>query len=133
MTYFSPAALEATSTANYFYINQTMTWPNAQTYCKQQYTNLASVRNATENALIMQLVPYNQMVWIGLYRIPWIWWSDKATSTFRYWASGGHPLFNTGNCASSVINTTLMGMWLENPCTESLNFVCYNSESTSFI
>ncbi|XP_055362980.1 macrophage mannose receptor 1-like isoform X2 [Betta splendens] len=121
--------LEATSTANYIYINQTMVWADAQTYCKQHYKELASVRNATENMLIMEVVPNDLMVWIGLYKISWIWWSDSSVSRFTYWISG-RPLATSGNCVSSVKNATVSGQWMENPCTNNLNMMCYSSNSS---
>ncbi|XP_075946606.1 uncharacterized protein LOC142948447 [Anarhichas minor] len=53
-------------------INNTMTWTEAQSYCREHHTDLASVRNMEEIQKVQNLVPYGD-VWIGLSRDGWKW------------------------------------------------------------
>ncbi|XP_056271889.1 uncharacterized protein LOC130194756 isoform X2 [Pseudoliparis swirei] len=54
-------------------ITTTMTWTEAQNYCREHHTDLASVRNMEENQMVHNLVPDRSAVWIGLFRVPWKW------------------------------------------------------------
>uniref|UniRef100_A0A8C9Y7P8 C-type lectin domain-containing protein n=1 Tax=Sander lucioperca TaxID=283035 RepID=A0A8C9Y7P8_SANLU len=118
--------LASTSFGRYFFIDQAMTWDNARAYCRTYHTDLASVRNKTENAMIQEAVGENR-VWIGLHRYTWRWWSDGTYHSFGYWADG-HPVNITESCAATVINATHLGKWVENNCNEKLHFMCQNSE-----
>ncbi|CAI5648800.1 unnamed protein product [Oreochromis niloticus] len=57
----------------FVFINNSMTWMEAQSYCRANYTDLASVRNMSENQKAKELVPAGQKVWIGLFRDSWKW------------------------------------------------------------
>uniref|UniRef100_A0A4W6G681 C-type lectin domain-containing protein n=1 Tax=Lates calcarifer TaxID=8187 RepID=A0A4W6G681_LATCA len=71
----------------------------AQSYCRANHTDLASVRNMEENQKIMELLPSGQSVWIGLFRDSWKW-SDGSNSSFRYWITG-EPNGGTENCVAA--------------------------------
>lgn len=118
------------TTERYFFINEEKSWYEAQAYCRQHYTDLASVRNEPENTVIQQVVPPYEKASTGLYRFTWKWWSNNAFPKFKNWADG-HSLADTGNCAASVINATHLGKWVENKCGTKLNFMCHNSELSS--
>ncbi|XP_031159864.1 lectin BRA-3-like [Sander lucioperca] len=107
-----------------------MTWDNARAYCRTYHTDLASVRNKTENAMIQEAVGENR-VWIGLHRYTWRWWSDGTYHSFGYWADG-HPVNITESCAATVINATHLGKWVENNCNEKLHFMCQNNKTQLF-
>lgn len=64
------------------FVNKSMSWMEAQSYCRQHYTDLASVRNKSENELI-HLISSSQQIWIGLYRGPWKWSDGSSTSFLR--------------------------------------------------
>lgn len=51
----------------FIFVENELSWPDAQLYCRKYYTDLASVRNERENKEI-QLLANNKSVWIGLYR-----------------------------------------------------------------
>ncbi|XP_030635313.1 macrophage mannose receptor 1-like [Chanos chanos] len=89
--------------ASYHLINETMTWQEAQSYCREHHTDLVSVRNQTENQLIQQKIPQGNMIWIGLFRDSWKW-SDQTVSSFKYWG-GPNPDNAHGNDNCAVIQT----------------------------
>ncbi|KAF5891484.1 macrophage mannose receptor 1-like isoform X1, partial [Clarias magur] len=63
------------------------TWRDAQIYCREKHTNLASVRNDTENEEIKNMTnDPSSVFWIGLFFDRWTW-SDQSQSSFRYWSS----------------------------------------------
>uniref|UniRef100_A0A671YZW6 C-type lectin domain-containing protein n=1 Tax=Sparus aurata TaxID=8175 RepID=A0A671YZW6_SPAAU len=68
-------------------IETLMTWTEAQSYCREHHTDLASVRNTAENQKIKDLVSAGYIVWIGLFRDSWKW-SDGSSSSFRHWLQG---------------------------------------------
>ena len=124
--------MSPTSEKRYFFINEEKNWNDARAYCNQHHTDLASVRNETENAMIQSKLPNNQLVWIGLNRMTWQWWSDgQKNNLFANWANG-HPLRISDTCAASVINATLPGKWMEHNCGTKLHFMCQNSELFHF-
>ncbi|XP_038860872.1 macrophage mannose receptor 1-like [Salvelinus namaycush] len=101
-----------TNLTKYILITEEKTWSEAQRYCQKNHTDLASVRNVTENNTIQNIIQdtiqknymrdktkkniimkairdtiqLQEKVWIGLYR-DWRW-SDQSGSTFRNWMAG---------------------------------------------
>uniref|UniRef100_A0A8C5A205 C-type lectin domain-containing protein n=1 Tax=Gadus morhua TaxID=8049 RepID=A0A8C5A205_GADMO len=84
---------------NYIYVQEKMTWYKARKYCVSHHTELAIVRDATENSKIYALM--NSNAWIGLHRNPWSHWSDGSRTTYLNWETG-QPINYGGNqnCAS---------------------------------
>ncbi|KAG5261360.1 hypothetical protein AALO_G00303120 [Alosa alosa] len=87
------------STQPYVLVTEEKNWPDAQRYCREKHTDLASVRNLTENDMMIKEVRAgsheggNGEAWIGLFRDGWEW-SDGSNSSFRYWGTG-EPNFGT--------------------------------------
>ncbi|XP_040038176.2 aggrecan core protein isoform X3 [Gasterosteus aculeatus] len=50
----------------YVLVNLAMSWSDAQTYCREKFIDLATVRNETENNKIQRLVPVGNWAWIDL-------------------------------------------------------------------
>uniref|UniRef100_A0A8C9TEW8 C-type lectin domain-containing protein n=1 Tax=Scleropages formosus TaxID=113540 RepID=A0A8C9TEW8_SCLFO len=108
----------------YHFVNMSKNW--TERYCRENHTDLVSVRNQTENDLIHNMFPSKTWVWIGLYRDYWQW-SDQRNSSFRYWAPG-KPDNNTGNenCTVASFTQTLNGTWDDRQRGENHPFLCYD-------
>ena len=108
----------------FIFIETAMNWTEAQSYCREHHTDLASVRNMTENQKVADLVPANHIVWIGLYRDSWKW-SDGSDSSFRHWVQG-EPDNYDGKDACVVADFSRNGEWWDIPCDNKEPFVCYS-------
>ncbi|XP_062283204.1 macrophage mannose receptor 1-like [Scomber scombrus] len=108
------------SNVTFILINSTMSWTEAQSYCRANYTDLATVRNEAENQEVKNLTD-GEWVWIGLFRDSWKW-SDGSNSSFRYWKSG-EP--NGGKKACVAMNFNRSGGWGDWTCDQNKPFICY--------
>ncbi|KAI5087860.1 secretory phospholipase A2 receptor-like isoform X1, partial [Silurus meridionalis] len=72
-----------TGTSRYIFINMQSTWSDAQSYCRQHHTDLASERNSTENSIVNSLAVFGGS-WFGLFRDTWKW-SDQTNFTSIPW------------------------------------------------
>ncbi|XP_058866891.1 macrophage mannose receptor 1-like isoform X1 [Acipenser ruthenus] len=93
-----------------FFVNFELTWSEAQSYCRENHTDLVTVQsqNETEHLLNMTRYSVNDAVWIGLY----------CDSVISNWAS---LLY----CAS--INS--QGEWEDQFCYQKKAFMCYTETS----
>lgn len=114
----------------YHFIEDEMTWEDAQKYCRDKYTDLATVYDMADMRRL-QNAPENQKeVWIGLY---------KATDSNKawHWSLPGVEFKeqetnwreNELNDVGSNENCVVMkkdGLWLDIPCTQTSHFLCYD-------
>uniref|UniRef100_A0A8C4GGP2 C-type lectin domain-containing protein n=1 Tax=Dicentrarchus labrax TaxID=13489 RepID=A0A8C4GGP2_DICLA len=110
---------------NFVFVNESKTWTEAQSYCREHYTDLASVRNQTEN----EQITGGRDLWIGLYRDSWKW-SDGSAHSFSNWNTDTNQP-NGGLLEPCV--TSYSGKWEEWPCSTRWFFVCYDGELRSTI
>uniref|UniRef100_A0A3Q1DHF9 C-type lectin domain-containing protein n=1 Tax=Amphiprion ocellaris TaxID=80972 RepID=A0A3Q1DHF9_AMPOC len=88
----------------YHFVKEPLTWDEAQTYCRERFTDLATIDNMTEMSQFFNTVSstgYNSDVWIGLYaEIEWFW-ADGIDAEYRNWEDG-EPNFSIGQyCVST--------------------------------
>uniref|UniRef100_A0A3Q4GNT6 C-type lectin domain-containing protein n=1 Tax=Neolamprologus brichardi TaxID=32507 RepID=A0A3Q4GNT6_NEOBR len=93
-------------------------WAGAQEYCRNKYTDLATVHNEQDLAKLRNLTKGLHNVWIGL--IP-----DTETE-FRMWNDGEpNDLGHHKVCAAMLEN----GKWADVECNNQLPFFCYNKSN----
>uniref|UniRef100_A0A671QJ84 C-type lectin domain-containing protein n=1 Tax=Sinocyclocheilus anshuiensis TaxID=1608454 RepID=A0A671QJ84_9TELE len=135
------------SSQKYVWIYEHLTWTEAQSYCREKYTDLASVRNETEHQKILNVTygnnHYNDYkyvfydVWIGLHRNRL--WSDQSNSSFTYWlpwtqgiaAQPDNGISVPGQRGSQhciAVALQYFGQWTDESCFASLPFFCYSGE-----
>ncbi|XP_062410772.1 macrophage mannose receptor 1-like [Sardina pilchardus] len=115
------------STHPYVLVTERKNWTDAQRYCREKHTDLASARNQAENEQIKGVIPHSNhlnpvLYWIGLFRDAWEW-SDGSSSTFRHWGAG-EP--NNQGVACTEIEPS--GQWKDADCGDGSHFICYEDE-----
>ncbi|XP_053088247.1 C-type lection lectoxin-Enh3-like [Pangasianodon hypophthalmus] len=115
---FSILTDRKTGTDSYILISEAKTWYEAQSYCRQQHTDLASVRSATENSVAGGKI-YTS--WIGLTRDPWKW-SDQTTnvSIIKWWAGNADDYLNNKSCGYLYGGLADLAQ-----CSDIMPFFCY--------
>ncbi|XP_066512932.1 C-type mannose receptor 2-like [Hoplias malabaricus] len=112
----------------YRFISDAKTWREAQSYCRDNYTDLTSVRDQSDNQQIwsMTTTSSSNNVWIGLFNDSWQW-SDQSISSFRYWQSGQpNNLGGFEKCAAVYMED--QGQWHDVNCECMNPFICYQNK-----
>ncbi|KAK7910397.1 hypothetical protein WMY93_015081 [Mugilogobius chulae] len=101
------------------WINNSLTWLEAQQYCRANHTDLMS--GPDQQRLFEAKYPNrpDKWCWIGLSRDTW-GWSDGSDSTFRNLKTYVNPY--SKKCAALVDQ----GQWKDDNCTENKPFICYD-------
>ncbi|KAL6481105.1 hypothetical protein MHYP_G00091850 [Metynnis hypsauchen] len=117
-----------TNTDRYILINETKIWRDAQSYCREHYADLTSVRNQDENQQIWNFANYSMSisVWIGLFKDSWKW-SDQSDSSFRFWRSG-QPDNQGGKENCAAVSMTDQGQWHDVACDTTNPFICHENK-----
>uniref|UniRef100_A0A3Q3EV49 C-type lectin domain-containing protein n=1 Tax=Labrus bergylta TaxID=56723 RepID=A0A3Q3EV49_9LABR len=117
--------LSSGSNVTFVLINTNMSWTEAQRYCREHHTDLASVRNLDENQKIKNLSSGHE-VWIGLSRETWKW-MDGSNSLFRYWGEN-----EPNNCSQNekcvAAHFEKSGRWEDWSCHYKRASICYRGE-----
>ncbi|KAJ0066699.1 hypothetical protein NL108_018674 [Boleophthalmus pectinirostris] len=120
----------------YDYINTEMTWHDAQQYCRQKHSDLATFESMEEVQQLQPTFSYS-WAWIGLIDDPSSWrgvmgkepnswrWSatgDHSQSGYQNWTSGQPDYWDlTETCAMM----TVYGTWNDKGCDQELGFLCF--------
>ncbi|XP_026994737.2 macrophage mannose receptor 1-like, partial [Tachysurus fulvidraco] len=105
--------------ARFIGITKPLSWPQAQAYCREHHTDLASALNSSDQNMLEQVKNIQGDSWIGLYRDTWKW-SDGTIALNLPWASG-QPNNYYGNENCVVVNN---GLFYDATCTKLYSFFC---------
>lgn len=122
----------------YFYVSTKMSWYDAQSYCREKYTDLAIFENMADIQRVVKPATY---AWIGLYddQTAWKGIMGNKTNSWRWSATGqtsqtGYQAFNTPTepnyvaAAELCVIMTTIGKWHDVNCADLNFFVCFTGE-----
>ncbi len=129
-----PGLLSFTSSQishQYHFINMRKNWTEAQRFCREMYTDLATVTNEDEmNSLFKTITDNSYDVYTGLYRgevFRWHWTLPDSVyneKTFQNWGRNQPDQNNNEGCAAMDNN----GKWSSDSCDTQMQFVCFNGK-----
>ncbi|XP_030635188.1 macrophage mannose receptor 1-like [Chanos chanos] len=115
----------------YHFVNVNKTWTEAQTYCREHYTDLATIDNQEDTDELIKTVKGDaDHVWIGLEKsgdMKWQWSLGDTTfyregeMEFRNWAVDQPD--NTTDCVYMK-----NGKWHDYNCEDAFSFICYDGK-----
>uniref|UniRef100_A0A096LZI4 C-type lectin domain-containing protein n=1 Tax=Poecilia formosa TaxID=48698 RepID=A0A096LZI4_POEFO len=115
-------------TYHYYFIRTSLNWGNAQTACRRNYTDMATIENSADVEAVKNLnyTVVTGKAWIGLYdELVNSWkWSLSNSSFYGNWDSA-EPT-NIGGIENCVVLYSSTGKWHDYPCSSTFHFVCYN-------
>ncbi|XP_058249171.1 macrophage mannose receptor 1-like [Hemibagrus wyckioides] len=115
----------ACATKQYVYVNQYMSWQDAQNYCRQNHKDLATVSTVDENSRSLKLAGTSSSpCWIGLKR------SASDPNTWQ-WSDGERlSLFNwniVDALGTDCVQLDIIYGWSRADCTIKYPFICYRN------
>ncbi|XP_034471067.1 macrophage mannose receptor 1-like isoform X2 [Hippoglossus hippoglossus] len=122
----------------YHFVSDAKTWTEAQSYCRETYTDLATIENTEEMKKLNDTVSaagHSSKVWIGLYsHIDWKWSDGFNQSGAEYW-KWHYSDPNNFKANQFCVVQTKYATWNDNECHEQSPFVCYNGtlEDSDFV
>ncbi|KAA8582633.1 hypothetical protein FQN60_006304, partial [Etheostoma spectabile] len=115
----------------YHFIEKRMTWSDARKYCREAYTDLATVSNMSDTKRLRNSARNQNEAWIGLVNLPganWKWhWSlpgveFNETEAKEKWEDETQNEHSDENCG--FIRKDLK--WGQRPCKNIGPFICYD-------
>ncbi|XP_034554145.1 macrophage mannose receptor 1 [Notolabrus celidotus] len=120
----------ALGSSEFHLIKITKSYNEAKTYCREMYTDLASVHNLTDMNNLITSVSFNtSRAWIGLESQGvrrWHWSRPYQKLDFFNWRAGEPQ--NTDQDACAVMDP--LGKWFESECGTKRSFVCQGNVDT---
>ncbi|KAA0723967.1 hypothetical protein E1301_Tti015344 [Triplophysa tibetana] len=107
--------------------DQQRTWREAQLYCRELYTDLATIRDADDHDQIINLRTENLYTWIGLFRDSWMWSDGTAVSS----TSVGRVNANDATEACGLADS--QGRTEDAACSLLLPFICSQGQRRQIV
>ncbi|XP_061116548.1 macrophage mannose receptor 1-like isoform X1 [Conger conger] len=120
----------------YHFVNDQKNWTEAQKYCREKYSDLASMYNSAGIESIREAVHsgFSGRAWIGLERgdlFKWHWsLADRdfyrdGELEFRNWKQGEPKNDHKESCAAMYPS----GKWFDDNCNNKRHFICLKGRS----
>lgn len=117
-----------------------MNWKDAQNYCREKFTDLASLHNEQDLIELKTIATphFKGFVWLGLYfdSNNWRWSLEKegyygeGEAEFRMWLKG-KP--NNKKASENCVVMKNDGFWNDALCQNQNLFVCYNGKKNKLL
>uniref|UniRef100_A0A8B9GVT7 C-type lectin domain-containing protein n=1 Tax=Astyanax mexicanus TaxID=7994 RepID=A0A8B9GVT7_ASTMX len=124
------------SSQQYPYISKKMSWMEAQKFCREMFSDLATVNTEEDMSGLLRIIlaAVTQNVYIGLYRsgvFTWHWTlPGNGYLEFQNWKAGQPKVGSEQDgCAGMDQN----GEWFEDSCSTQRTFVCTDVNSGTYI
>uniref|UniRef100_A0A8C6YN77 E-selectin n=1 Tax=Nothoprocta perdicaria TaxID=30464 RepID=A0A8C6YN77_NOTPE len=126
--------LEEVNCWTYHYSDINMTYDEAETWCKDRYTNMVAIQNKEEISYLNEFLPFNPgYYWIGIRKINEIWtWvgtNKELTEEAENWALGEpNGEGNNEDCVEIYIKRGKDdGKWNDAQCEKKKVALCYTA------
>ncbi|XP_054914651.1 putative C-type lectin domain family 20 member A [Poeciliopsis prolifica] len=115
----------------YHFVDKSLTWTEAQAYCRQTYTDIATIQDSEELTRLMDTLSsawHRSDTWIGLYSVIHWMWSDGfegAGANYSNW----EIIFNEPNfdgASQFCVTIDGAGLWSDDYCAMNYSVLCYN-------
>ena len=142
-TFFSgnkcPRGWESFDSFCYLARSTSMTWHQAQQYCRRMGGDLVKITNARENEFVLALArkkaPLRKQIWMGLmWTSNEFYWNDYSVPVYKNWAphepngKAREPCSNMWTGHTSYLPIRANGYWNDRPCgvisSAHCGFVC---------
>uniref|UniRef100_A0A3B3ICQ3 C-type lectin domain-containing protein n=1 Tax=Oryzias latipes TaxID=8090 RepID=A0A3B3ICQ3_ORYLA len=117
-----------TNSSHVVYVEESLNWADAQSFCRNRHTDLISGPEQMEKldeGKMEKLFPgsKNDFIFISLFRGAWQW-SDGSSFSFRFWNLQYDDERKDSSCA--MMNEG--GRWSSEKCSEEHPFICYDGK-----
>lgn len=124
---FSYLTARANGPARYIYIPVPQrSWYDAQTYCRQNYTDLAIIKDDGD-AVDAGRILMNNKAWIGLFRDSWKWVDESNMSSILWGPGQPYNMDGYSNCG-----LVSQGQVSNERCFYPKPFFCYSGRLKLF-
>uniref|UniRef100_A0A671XGT6 C-type lectin domain-containing protein n=1 Tax=Sparus aurata TaxID=8175 RepID=A0A671XGT6_SPAAU len=119
----------------YYFINRQKTWDEARRYCRENYTDLATVYDMNDIQRLSDSV-HEDEAWIGLHnngsQDNRVWrWSLPGVEVTRECWDNGQPNDQLG-AAENCVMINNNNEWHDAKCSDVRPFICYDGERCIF-
>ncbi|KAK6469593.1 snaclec coagulation factor IX/factor X-binding protein subunit B3-like, partial [Huso huso] len=116
----------------YTLIEELKTWTEAQQYCREQHTDLVSIKSASENEDLVKKAQ-GKPFWIGLFNNPWKWSHQGDNYTFHNWnKKEPNNMGGNENCVALALRDSqnlARGKWNDMDCKLKRSFFCFDGKA----